>query len=74
VHMAARGWPLVGDVVYGVPDERISRQALHAWRVTLPHPMSRQVLELEATPPADLCTLLPTDAEELDAWSRALKR
>ena len=62
VHMAARGWPLVGDVVYGVPDERIPRQALHAWRVTLPHPMSQQVLELEATPPADMRSLLPPDA------------
>ena len=73
VHMAARGWPLVGDVVYGVPDERISRQALHAWRVTLPHPMSRQVLELEATPPADMRSLLPTDAVDRDVWSRALE-
>jgi len=73
VHMAARGWPLVGDVVYGVRDERIPRQALHAWRVTLPHPMSQQVLELEATPPADMRSLLPPDAEELDVWSRALR-
>jgi 23S rRNA pseudouridine1911/1915/1917 synthase len=64
VHMAARGWPLVGDVVYGVPDERIARQALHAWRVTLPHPMSRQVLELEAAPPADMCSLFPTGTLE----------
>jgi 23S rRNA pseudouridine1911/1915/1917 synthase len=74
VHMAARGWPLIGDVVYGMPDERISRQALHAWRVTLPHPMSRQLLELEAPPPADMCKLLSTDAVERDVWTRALKR
>jgi 23S rRNA pseudouridine1911/1915/1917 synthase len=74
VHMAARGWPLVGDVVYGVPDERISRQALHAWRVTLPHPMSRQVLELEAAPPADMCSLLPRDEVDEDVWSRVTAR
>jgi 23S rRNA pseudouridine1911/1915/1917 synthase len=73
VHMAARGWPLVGDVVYGVPDERISRQALHAWRVMLPHPMSRQVLELEAASPQDMRSLLPSDALDGDGWSRALK-
>ena len=72
VHMAARGWPLVGDVVYGVPDQRISRQALHAWRVTLPHPMTRQVLELEATLPADMRSILPTGADR-DLWSRALE-
>jgi 23S rRNA pseudouridine1911/1915/1917 synthase len=74
VHMAARGWPLVGDIVYGVADERISRQALHAWRVTLPHPMSRQMLELEASPPGDMCSLLTTDAEDRDLWSRALEQ
>ena len=73
VHMAARGWPLVGDVVYGVPDERISRQALHAWRVTLPHPTTEQILELEASPPADMCSLLLNDAVDPDVWSRALK-
>jgi len=72
VHMAARGWPLVGDAVYGVADERISRQALHAWRVTLRHPMLQQVLEFEATPPADICSLLATEAEDCDLWSRAL--
>jgi 23S rRNA pseudouridine1911/1915/1917 synthase len=74
VHMAARGWPLVGDRVYGMPDDRISRQALHAWRATLLHPISRQVLELEATPPADMCSLLLSDGMDRDAWSRALMR
>ena len=33
VHLAARGWPIVGDRVYGATDSRITRQALHAWRV-----------------------------------------
>jgi 23S rRNA pseudouridine1911/1915/1917 synthase len=74
VHMTARGWPLVGDAVCGTPDERISRLALHAWRVTLLHPMSRQVLELEATPPPDMCALLLSEAVDRDAWSRVLKR
>jgi 23S rRNA pseudouridine1911/1915/1917 synthase len=74
VHMAARGWPLVGDAVYGTPDERISRQALHAWRVRLPHPMSRQVLELEAAPPADICSLLPRDDADRDVWLTRITR
>jgi 23S rRNA pseudouridine1911/1915/1917 synthase len=54
VHMAARGWPVVGDRVYGEPDERIARQALHAWRVSWPHPITRQQLEFEAPIPADM--------------------
>jgi 23S rRNA pseudouridine1911/1915/1917 synthase len=63
VHLAARGWPVVGDRVYGEPDPEIARQALHAWRVTLVHPISRQVLELTAPPPADLSGLFPNDLE-----------
>jgi len=54
VHLAARGWPILGDRVYGTPDENIARQALHAWRVSLPHPITRQPLELEAPIPADM--------------------
>jgi 23S rRNA pseudouridine1911/1915/1917 synthase len=73
VHMAARGWPLVGDAVYGTADERISRQALHAWRVRLLHPISRQVLELEAAPTADIRGVLPRDEVDEDVWPRALK-
>jgi RluA family pseudouridine synthase len=54
VHLAARGWPIVGDRVYGNADSSIARQALHAWKVTLPHPVTRQRLELEAPVPEDL--------------------
>ena len=54
VHLAARGWPIVGDRVYGEPDARILRQALHAWRVRLPHPITRELLELEAPLPDEM--------------------
>ena len=54
VHLAARGWPILGDRVYGAPDENITRQALHAWRVSLLHPITRQPLEFEAPIPADM--------------------
>lgn len=58
VHLAASGWPILGDSVYGVGDGRISRQALHAWRMTLTHPGTRERLELEAPLPADLRALI----------------
>ena len=58
VHLAARGWPIVGDRVYGEPHEGIGRQALHAWRVTLPHPISRAPLTIEAPLPEDLRSLI----------------
>ena len=54
VHLSARGWPLVGDRVYGTADERIGRQALHAWRVSMPHPVTRAVMSFEAPLPEDM--------------------
>jgi 23S rRNA pseudouridine1911/1915/1917 synthase len=59
VHLQSRGWPIVGDRVYGTADDRIPRQALHAWRITLPHPVTREPLTIEAPLPADLRALLP---------------
>jgi 23S rRNA pseudouridine1911/1915/1917 synthase len=58
VHLAASGHPIVGDSLYGEPDTSIARQALHAWRVMLPHPTTRQRIELEAPIPHDMRTLL----------------
>src|SRR5262245_2801486 len=55
VHLAARGWPIVGDAEYGEPrwsevrDSALAaalrtfpRQALHAWRVAFDHPVTRE--------------------------------
>jgi 23S rRNA pseudouridine1911/1915/1917 synthase len=71
VHLAARGWPLVGDPVYGEPrwsridDVQLAaalrafpRQALHAWRVAFTHPVSREHLRIEAPVPADMRGLM----------------
>ena len=54
VHLASRGWPIVGDSLYGVADDAVSRQALHAWRLVLPHPVSRETLEIQSGVPDDL--------------------
>ena len=71
VHLAASGWPLVGDVKYGRPlwrdvvdaDLRESlrgfpRQALHAWRLAVTHPLTGIPLRIEAPLPPDLLHLL----------------
>ena len=71
VHLAARGWPLVGDPKYGEPRwsriedpavaaivQAFPRQALHAWRVAVPHPVTRSALVLNAPLPDDLRLLL----------------
>jgi 23S rRNA pseudouridine1911/1915/1917 synthase len=55
VHLASRGWPIVGDAVYGRPGPPLfPRQALHAWRVVLAHPVSGEPLRIEAPLPVDL--------------------
>src|SRR5207248_2900184 len=59
VHLAARGWPIVGDAVYGEPrwstvgDAELAatlrtfpRQALHSWRLALTHPATGARLSL----------------------------
>jgi 23S rRNA pseudouridine1911/1915/1917 synthase len=59
VHLAARGWPLVGDRVYGRPGgPSFPRQALHAWRVAFTHPATGERLEIVAPIPEDLRTLM----------------
>jgi len=46
--------PILGDRTYGEADSSMPRQALHAWRLTLPHPVTRQLLRVEASLPSDL--------------------
>ncbi|MFA9460613.1 RluA family pseudouridine synthase [Thiohalorhabdus methylotrophus] len=72
VHMAHIGHPVLGDPLYGGKrrfpgglDEAgrafvggFSRQALHAGRLTLSHPVTGQQLTWEQPPPADMARLL----------------
>lgn len=65
VHLASLGHPLLGDRVYGrkrtVDDALLRdfpRQALHAARLELEHPRSRERIVFEAPLPADLRALL----------------
>ena len=71
VHLAARGWPIVGDPVYGEPrwnqivDTELAqtlrafpRQALHATRVAFIHPATQKRLVIDAPVPRDLEDLL----------------
>lgn len=59
VHLSANGWPIAGDRLYGGATAPIGRQALHAWRLSLPHPATRAPLTVEAPLPADLAAILP---------------
>ena len=64
VHMAACGYPLVGDQTYGPRKKRphpavsFPRQALHAWRLSLRHPRTGLAMEFEAPLPSDFAEFL----------------
>jgi 23S rRNA pseudouridine1911/1915/1917 synthase len=70
--MSHIGHPLLGDATYGAGFKtkasqlsetaqaefaRLGRQALHAYRLTLEHPESGEILEFEADWPEDLARL-----------------
>ena len=58
VHMAAIGYPLVGDWLYGARDARIDRPALHAYTLHLVHSLTGAVIDLAAEVPADFLLCL----------------
>jgi len=72
VHLQAIGLPIVGDPGYGNyldgrPEDRAGdppavaafpRQALHAWRLRIMHPIKKEAVEFTAPLPADFAALL----------------
>jgi 23S rRNA pseudouridine1911/1915/1917 synthase len=60
VHMQSIGFPLVGDTVYGKPHlaSAFARQALHAHRLGLIHPVSGESCEWIAPLPEDFTGLI----------------
>jgi 23S rRNA pseudouridine1911/1915/1917 synthase len=69
VHLSAKGWPIVGDAVYGrkpgargietAPEAaaKFPRQALHSWRIAFRQPKTGRELTIEAPLPADMKAL-----------------
>jgi 23S rRNA pseudouridine1911/1915/1917 synthase len=54
VHLASKGHPLVADTLYGgKPALGLARQALHAVRLELRHPISGAPLVFDSRPPPD---------------------
>ena len=54
VHSAYIGHPIIGDTLYGSSSELISRQALHAYKVSFIHPITHKKFELESEIPKDM--------------------
>lgn len=58
VHFSYIGHPILGDTLYGRPSELINRQALHSYKLTFTHPVTKKVLSLEAPLPNDIKNIL----------------
>ena len=58
VHFAHAGHPLVGDDLYGTPTPLINRHALHAYRLSFPHPMNEKRLTFSAPLSPDMRELI----------------
>ena len=58
VHLAAIGFPIVGDAVYGVKSDYLSRQFLHASSLRFKLPSTGEYREFQAGLPDDLAQVL----------------
>ena len=54
VHLAAIGYPVIGDATYGKKSAYLNRQFLHAHRLSFHLPSSGKYVEFESPLPADL--------------------
>lgn len=54
VHMKEIGHPLIGDFLYNPEDNRMSRQALHSYRLSFRHPITGDEIEFIAPLPEDM--------------------
>jgi 23S rRNA pseudouridine1911/1915/1917 synthase len=71
VHLKSLGHPIIGDPVYsgpqwrGIPDKKLQkvladfkRQALHASRISIPHPSTGEMMRFDAPMPADMVAVV----------------
>jgi RluA family pseudouridine synthase len=57
LQFSACGHPICGDTLYGYPYEHIGRQALHAFRLSFPHPITQKRIQFSAPLPKDISAL-----------------
>jgi len=57
VHMKDIGYPIVGDSKYGIND-KFKRMYLHAYKLTVMHPITKKKLEFETDIPTEFINLI----------------
>ena len=54
IHLKHLGAPILADSAYGKKSNLIARQALHAFRLSIPHPENNQAITFTAQTPTDI--------------------
>lgn len=70
VHLAHLGHPVLGDAFYGMKVVGIDRQALHASKLGLVHPRTREKVKFECGLPPDLQAFVERLGEETQGHQR----
>ncbi len=58
VHLSEKGYPIVGDKVYGKSNEGFKKLALHAETLTIQHPFTKETMTFKAKFPTFFKTLI----------------
>ena len=58
LHSKYIGNPILGDSLYGKKSNLISRQALHAYKISFIHPISKEKMNIEIELPEDMKKLI----------------
>lgn len=58
VHCKYIGHPIIGDTLYGTSSSFINRQALHAYKVSFVHPITKKQISITTDLPKDICNIL----------------
>ncbi len=62
VHTSFIGHPILGDTLYGSASNLINRQALHAYKVTFVHPISKKQISITTDLPEDICNIFDLES------------
>ena len=58
VHMKYKGYPLLGDELYGGDVRLITRQALHCNNLIFNHPITSEIVNVKADLPEDMINII----------------
>lgn len=58
VHSSYIGHPIIGDTLYGSESNLINRQALHSYKVSFIHPVTKKQIEIISPVPSDMQKLI----------------